>query len=141
MKLNKKLIAVPAIALAAGLGLAACGSSAGNGGNSSSTPVTSNGETSARDQRCALLWRVVCVREVHKVRFYPLMAGTLIQDEPKASGFMQVLIMELVEQWAGKVHLHLALRRQADRHQVAEPFVVWPRVRPFGADYRPACSA
>jgi len=38
MKLNKKLIAVPAIALAAGLGLAACGSS-GSGSGGSSLPA------------------------------------------------------------------------------------------------------
>jgi hypothetical protein len=39
MKLNKKLIAVPAIALAAGIGLAACGSSGGSSSGGSSAPA------------------------------------------------------------------------------------------------------
>ena len=38
MKLNKKLIAVPAIALAAGISLAACGSSGSSSAGSGSAP-------------------------------------------------------------------------------------------------------
>ncbi len=44
MKLSKKLIAVPAIALAAGIGLAACGSS---GGSNNSGPALRPGSATA----------------------------------------------------------------------------------------------
>jgi hypothetical protein len=42
MKLSKKFIAVPALTLAAGISLAACGSSGGTAGTSSTGPVGTN---------------------------------------------------------------------------------------------------